>query len=82
MSTDATTKDTQWPDFEHTKLKWVQEHIGALAERYPDKWVCIFDGDVVAAGTCAEAHDAALRRDTKQTLVMLVEGDEYFYRVG
>jgi hypothetical protein len=66
-------------DFRHTKLDWVKTHIGQLVSRYPDKWVCIVDGEVKAAGSCDEAHNAAEQYNHDRTLVMFVEGDAYVY---
>ena len=79
MSTQAIARDTQWPDFEHTKLKWVQEHAEELGTKYPNQWVCIVDGAVTAAGTCDEAHDEAQKHDWRRSVVMLVDTEGYIY---
>ena len=79
MSEQAMPAKSTWPDFEHTKLKWVQAHADMLGTKYPNQWVCIVDGEVRAAGTCEEAHDEADRHESRRTLVMLVDTDGYIY---
>lgn len=79
MPTPMRSTAKRWKDFRHTKLKWVQANIDDLVEKYPDKWVCVVDGEVVAVGSCGEAHDAADKYDARDTLVMFVEGTTYVW---
>ncbi len=79
MPTQARSTTKRWKDFRHTKLKWVQANIGDLVKKYPDQWICVVGGEVVTAGSCEEAHDAAEKYDVRDTLVMFVEGTTYVW---
>lgn len=79
MSKQVRQATKRWKDFRHTKLKWVQAHIDDLVKKYPDQWICVVQGEVVAAGSCEKAHDAAEEYDARDTLVMFVEGKVYVW---
>ncbi len=54
--------------------KWISEHHHELAEKYPDQWVAVFNGEVIAAGkNLGEvekvAHEKTGERDIATRLV-------------
>ena len=61
--------------------RWVDEHSIDLQRRYPDKWVAVFEGAVVAAGTdLGEVRNVA-KEKTGQTAIYVefIEGKPRFY---
>ena len=64
------TIPSDWPDdvpvpppiprhhFEDTE--WIGEHMAELRRKFPDQWVAVFHGEVIAAGTnLAEVEEVA-----------------------
>lgn len=56
-------------------MDWGHEHYSLLAKAYPNQWVAIVDGQVVAAGTdLGEVESVAARvTDRKDIAVLFVE---------
>jgi hypothetical protein len=61
--------------------KWMSEHSRELQEKYPDQWVAVVKGEVVAAGkNLAEVERLAEERTgEKEFPVRLVEATRKFY---
>ncbi len=61
--------------------KWMNEHLRELREQYPDQWVAVVNGKVVAAGkNLAEVERLAEERTgEKEFPVRLVEATRKFY---
>jgi len=61
--------------------RWISEHILELIEKYPDQWVAVFHGEVIAAGkNLGEverlAHEKTGERDIA---TRLIESGRKFY---
>jgi hypothetical protein len=62
-------------------MQWMSEHILELTEQYPDQWVAVFHGKVVAAGKDAgQVQRLAQEKTGERDIAMdLVETGRKFY---
>jgi hypothetical protein len=64
--------------------KWISEHVGELREKYPDQWVAVFHGEVIAGGKNAgEVLRLAQEKTGERDIAMdLVETERKSYSPG
>ena len=60
-------------------MKWVREHLSEVCRDYPDQWVCVVEGEVVAAGAGGYVEDVSRAYSPERSLVLFAEGDAYVY---
>ena len=61
--------------------RWTADHWMELVERYPDRWIAVFDGEVIAAGKDGEQvmREAREKTGERDIVLRLVETTRKFY---